>query len=68
MNILSGLDISADFLIFGITEEAKSESEDAVRDFIKFLQRRSAKDIAEYYDVVRFLSKYIDTEGQVAII
>jgi len=67
MNILSGLDISSDYLIYGITNKQKNESEGVIGDFISFLQRRTAKDISEYYAVMRFLSKYIDTDGQVAV-
>jgi len=67
MNILSGLDISSDYLIYGISDEQKSESEGVISDFVRFLQRRTAKDVSAYYEVVRFLSKYIDTDGQVAV-
>ena len=59
MNILFGLDISADYLIYGVD----SQCEDKVlliNDIVSFLSRRSIDDISVYYDIIRFLSKYID--------
>ena len=62
MNILSGLDISADYLIYG--NDAKTEGMDVVmHDVISFLSRRSIESVTAYYDVIRFMSKFIDSKN-----
>ena len=66
INLLAALDVSADYLIFGAggvgDEAGGNEKERALSDFISFLSRRSAEEISAYYEIVRFLSKYIDLE------
>ena len=59
VNILSGLDISADYLIYG-TEQTEGEKEDVLNDFIAFLSRRDTDKIVAYYEIVRLMSKYIE--------
>jgi len=63
MNILSGLDISADYLIYGVTGEKKDALEGIIDDFVSFLSRRNVADVAHYYEIVQFMSKYIDSDG-----
>jgi len=65
MNILSALDVSADRLLQGVDEEddfgsEKSEREVVLKDFVDFLSRRDTKDILVYYDIVRFVSRYLE--------
>jgi transcriptional regulator with XRE-family HTH domain len=62
MNILFGLDISADYLIYGNDTKAK-DMEVLIRDIVSFLSRRSVESVIVYYDVMRFLSKYIDSDN-----
>ena len=61
MNILSGLDISADHLIYGVSKEKNDTLEGLINEIVSFLSRRNAKDVAAYYEIMRFMSKYIDT-------
>jgi len=63
MNILSALDISADYLIYGTSKERTDEMSGLINDFTSFLSRRSVTDATAYYDIVRFMSKYVDSEG-----
>ena len=37
MNILSNLDLSSDYLIYGIADESKSELDKVMGDFVNFL-------------------------------
>jgi len=65
-NILSALDVSADSLLQRVDESDelgsdKPEREVALKDFIDFLSRRDTKDILVYYDIVRFISRYLET-------
>jgi transcriptional regulator with XRE-family HTH domain len=59
MNILSALDISADYLIYGTSKERTNEMSGLINDFTSFLSRRSVADATAYYDIVRFMSKYV---------
>ena len=63
MNILSALDISADYLIYGTSKERTDAMAELLNDFSSFLSRRSVEDVTTYYEIVRFMSKYIDTDG-----
>jgi len=60
MNILSALDVSADYLIYGVGKEQEGEIAETLHDFTSFLLRRNVEDIAAYYDIVKFMSKYIE--------
>jgi len=64
MNILSALDISADYLIYGTSKERADEMSGLINDFTSFLSRRSVVDATAYYDIVRFMSKYVDSDGE----
>jgi len=63
MNILSALDISADYLIYGTSKERTDAMAVLLNDFTSFLSRRSVGDVAAYYDIVRFISKYVYTNS-----
>jgi len=64
LNILSALDISADHLLYGAVREKDgrmaSIKESTLKNLNGFLARRDAAKVAAYYDIVRFLSKYVD--------
>lgn len=62
MNILSALDISADYLIYGTSKERTDAMTGLLNDFNSFLSRRRVEDASAYYEIVRFLSKYVDTD------
>ena len=62
MNILSALDISADYLIYGTNKERNEAMGELLSDFYSFLLRRKEEDVAAYYEIVRFMSKFIDTK------
>ena len=62
MNILLALEISADHLIFGVSNSCDSELTSLIDDFTNFMIRRKAKEVAAYYDIVRFMSKYIESK------
>jgi transcriptional regulator with XRE-family HTH domain len=47
MNILSALDISVDYLLYGTSKE----------------RTEAMAEVASYYEIVRFMSKYVDTDG-----
>ena len=64
MCILSALDISADYLIYGTSKERAEAMDGLLKDFSSFLSRRSVADVASYYEIVRFMSKYVDTDGE----
>ena len=59
VNILSALDVSADYLIYGTgaINNAEDEREVILKDFISFLSRKSKSDIMAYYNIVKYLSK-----------
>jgi len=63
MNILSALDISADYLIYGTSKERAEAMDGILNDFNSFLSRRSVADVTAYYEIVRFMSKYVDTDN-----
>jgi len=57
INILSALNVSADCLIYG---DVNTEAQGAIDDFISFLKRRSSGEITSYYEIVKFLSQFIE--------
>ncbi|MCL2611302.1 MAG: helix-turn-helix domain-containing protein [Defluviitaleaceae bacterium] len=59
MNILLALDISADHLIYGSNEKKYNEIDGVMKEFNDFMTRRSIEEISSYYEIVRFLSKYM---------
>ncbi|MCL2049095.1 MAG: helix-turn-helix domain-containing protein [Defluviitaleaceae bacterium] len=59
INILTALDVSADSLIFGATEERLSEMDSLLNEFIGFLKRRSVEDATTLYEIMKFLSRYV---------
>jgi transcriptional regulator with XRE-family HTH domain len=63
MNILSSLDVSTDYLIYGTSKARNNEMEGLMNDFYSFFSRRSVNDVAAYYEIVRFMSKYVDTDS-----
>jgi transcriptional regulator with XRE-family HTH domain len=50
-NLLSALGISADYLIFGTTEEELTEKESAMQNFANLLRRGDAEDINALYQL-----------------
>jgi len=64
MNILTALDISADYLIYGLNKSESESMTDILNDFISFLLRRNAEDVSSYYEIVRFMSKYVDKKSE----
>jgi len=64
MNILSALDISADYLIYGTSKERTNEMSELINNVTSFLSRRSMEDATAYYDIVRFMSKYVDSDSE----
>jgi transcriptional regulator with XRE-family HTH domain len=63
MNILLALDISADYLLYGTSKDRTDAMEGLIKDFNSFLLRRSIANATIYYEIVRFMSKYVDTDG-----
>ena len=62
LNILSALDVSADYLIFGVGENNVDEEDPKIlTEFISFLSRRGYDDVRSYYEIVKFMSKYIES-------
>ena len=59
VNILLALEISADSLIFGVSEDMKDERENILKEFLDFLGRRSNEDIKALLDISQVTSKYI---------
>ena len=64
MNILSALDISADYLIYGVGKEHEGQIATVLNDFVSFVSRRGVEDITAYYEIVRFMSKYVEDDEQ----
>ena len=64
MNVLSALDISADYLIYGTSKERTDEMLELINDFTSFLSRRSMENATTYYEIVRFMSRYIDSDSK----
>jgi transcriptional regulator with XRE-family HTH domain len=68
LNILAALDISADQLIYGVDDlaaarnEAKDDTSAAFKEFTDFLARRDAEDVVAYYEICRFLARYVEAE------
>lgn len=62
MNILSALDVSADYLIYGAGREHEGEIATVLNDFVSFVSRRNAEDITAYYEIIRFMSKYVENK------
>lgn len=60
VNIISALEVSADALIFGATEEKAEGMEAIINEFTGFLMKRDIEKVAAYYEVVKFHSKFID--------
>ena len=60
MNILAALDVSADYLIYGTGQVEQGASGSTMNEFVSFLTRRSEKQISSYYEIVRFLSSYVE--------
>jgi len=50
-NLLSALGVSADFLIFGSTEEVQCEKDRALADFSNLLKRSDIEDIKVLYQM-----------------
>ena len=63
MNLLSGLDISADYLIYGANKDCSNGKNELLGDFMRFMSRRNEKDIADYFRLVRFLSEFVDSKN-----
>ena len=61
MNILSGLDISADYLIYGTGNVRADAMTELINEFNSYLLRRNVRDVSAYFEIVRFMSKYIDS-------
>ena len=64
MNILSALDVSADYLIYGVGKEHEGQIATVLNDFVSFVSRRGVEDITAYYEIVRFMSKYVENDGK----
>ena len=66
-NLLSALGVSSDCLIFGSTEEGKSEKESILQDFTNLLKRGEAEDIKMLYQLaahmIRSRIQYNPTES-----
>jgi len=60
MNILSALDVSADYLIYGVGREEKKEITNILNDIVSLLSRKSIEDIVAYYEIIRFMSRYVE--------
>jgi len=60
MNILLALDVSADYLLYGANKEQGCESTLIIDKFISFLSSRNIGEIKSYYEIVKFLSTYIE--------
>lgn len=65
MNIVAALDVSADHLIYGVTvSEDGDEKKVLVKEFSEFLMRRNADKVASYFEVVRFMARFIETDSK----
>ncbi|MCL2576169.1 MAG: helix-turn-helix domain-containing protein [Defluviitaleaceae bacterium] len=63
INLLTALNISADELIFGNIENKQNEAK-ILKKINDFLARKNAKDITAYYEIVKFMAKYIDSNKE----
>ena len=56
-NLLSALGISADYLIFGATEDGTGEKESVLQDFANLLKRGDAEDIKMLYQIAAHMMR-----------
>jgi transcriptional regulator with XRE-family HTH domain len=56
-NLLSAFGISADYLIFGTTEEEMKEKESVLHDFANLLKRSDAEDIKMLYQLAAHMMR-----------
>jgi transcriptional regulator with XRE-family HTH domain len=64
MNLVAALDVSADHLIYGtVVDENSDDKEALVKEFYDFLMRRKAREVASYFEVVRFMTKFIEGDA-----
>ena len=60
VKILLALEISADSVIFGVSENNKDDRDILISDLINFFSRRSIEDIKALYEITQVASKYIN--------
>ena len=60
VNIIAALDVSADHLIFGAHKGKAEGMEILINEFNGFLMKRDVKQVAAYFEIVRFHSKFVD--------
>jgi len=64
MNILGALDISADYLIYGTSNENRDEMAELIAEFTSFLSRRNVGEVASYLKIVRFMAEFVEGEEE----
>ena len=60
VKILLALEISADSIIFGVSENEKGERDILISDVMNFFSRKSIEDIKALYEITQIASKYIN--------
>ena len=61
-NLLTELEVSADYIIFGSTEEKGEQTENALQKFMRFLEKKNEQEILSLYKIIRAISQYKDME------
>ena len=61
-NLLTAMDVSADNIIFGNVEEKGDKMENALRDFMRFLEKKKEHEIIVLYKIIKAISQYKDME------
>ena len=61
-NLLTAMNISADYVIFGSVEEKGEQMENILQDFMSFLEKKSEREIISLYKIIKDISKYKDIE------
>ena len=64
INIISALDVSADYLIFGAHKGKSDGMEHIINEFTGFLMKRDVEKVTAYFEIVRFHSKFVDTHQE----
>lgn len=58
MNLLHGLGVSADYLLFGNSRSNDDEKEGLIQDFINLIKRGDVEDIKILYQIITYIQRY----------
>ena len=62
IRILSALDISADALIFGVTDKKLNAVDNVLTELTELLKRKSVEEISAYCNMIKYMSKQFDVK------